>query len=66
MSELKGQLLGIILVILVFGGVATMLATSYKQTAKRVQDNAAATFDDASDVFTSNAVNNHLMGYYDK
>lgn len=48
MSELKGQLLGIILVILVFGGISVMLANAFKTTAGRISQDADVVFDDAS------------------
>lgn len=37
MSEIKGQLLGIVLVVAVFGIVSTLLVTSFEKTAKTVQ-----------------------------
>ena len=64
MSELKGQLLGIILVILLFGGVATILAGAFKSTANRVQTNATVAFDDASDVLSGAAYNAPIQTYY--
>ena len=36
MSEIKGQLLGIILTLMVFGGVAATVATVYKTSANKV------------------------------
>ena len=36
MSEIKGQLLGIILTLMVFGGVAATVATIYKDSANKV------------------------------
>ena len=63
MSELKGQLLGIILVILLFGGVATILATAFKTTAGKIQSNATVVFDDASDVLAGQAYNAPTLTY---
>ena len=64
MSELKGQLLGIILVILLFGGVATILASAFKTTASKIQTNATVVFDDASDVLAGEAYNAPIQTYY--
>lgn len=38
MSEIKGQLLGIILVLVIFGGISVAMATVFKNTAEQVSD----------------------------
>ncbi len=40
MSEIKGQLLGIILTLVVFGGVAATVAAIYDDSAKKVTNYA--------------------------
>ena len=37
MSEIKGQLLGIILTLMVFGGVSAAVATVYSVTSRKVE-----------------------------
>lgn len=38
MSEIKGQLLGIILTLMVFGAVSVVIASVYSKTAAKVRD----------------------------
>ena len=38
MSEIKGQLLGIILVLIVFGAISVSMAAVFRNTAKQVTD----------------------------
>ncbi len=40
MSEIKGQLLGIILTLMVFAAVSVTIATVYNQTASKVTEHA--------------------------
>lgn len=40
MSEIKGQLLGIILTLMVFGGLSATIAAVYSKTASKVEDYA--------------------------
>ena len=41
MSEIKGQLLGIILVLIVFGAISVGMVSVFKKTANNVADRAA-------------------------
>ena len=38
MSEIKGQLLGIVLVVAVFGVVSTVLVSAFKETAESLEE----------------------------
>ena len=61
MGELKGQLLGIILVIAVFGAVAGILISTFKGSAQTVQDR----FDDAMETdFTPSAAVHPEFSYH--
>ena len=62
MSEIKGQLLGIILTLMVFGGVSATVAHVYATTAGKVSDYAenvdeAAADEVAFDIPSSGAIN---------
>ena len=48
MSEIKGQLLGILLVVAVFGIAAVALTSTFKKVSQRVEDGALAEADDLS------------------
>ena len=49
MSEIKGQLLGIILTLMVFGGVAATVAKVYSDSASKVTNYADNIEGDAAD-----------------
>ena len=51
MSEIKGQLLGIILVLVVFGGISVAMATVFKNTATQVSNKSANLGAEAGQVF---------------
>lgn len=62
MSEIKGQLLGIILTIMVFGGVSAVVAAVYDKTTSKIEryaenvENDAATEVDFSIPTTGNGL----------
>lgn len=47
MSEVKGQLLGIALVILIFSAISVILAGVFNDTAKSIETSAGKVLDDA-------------------
>ena len=51
MSEIKGQLLGIILVLIVFGAISVTMATVFKSTAGQVAERSTNLGDAAEDKF---------------
>lgn len=48
MSEIKGQLLGIILVILVFTGISVILAKSFTDMTDKITHDSELMYDDAA------------------
>lgn len=57
MSEIKGQLLGIVLVLIIFGGVSVALAKVFKNTSGQIASKAEDIGEDAEGQFaTSNAL----------
>ncbi len=48
MSELKGQLLGIILVILVFSSISVVIAKSFTDMTDKVTHDSELMYDDAA------------------
>ena len=52
MSEIKGQLLGIILVLVIFGGVSIALANVFKNTADQVAEKSEDLGKDAGQIVT--------------
>lgn len=38
MSEIKGQILGIVLVLAIFGAIAGVMVSMFRQTADKVED----------------------------
>ena len=64
MGEIKGQLLGIILTIMVFGGVSAVVATVYNTTADKVTRYAENVENDAAiEIDYSIPSNNGLLHY---
>ena len=63
MSEIKGQLLGIILVLIVFGAISVTMATVFKKTAQNISTKADDPSADAETVFSSVALPNSLLTY---
>ena len=52
MSEIKGQLLGIILVLVIFGGISLSLATVFSNTADQISEKSEDLGKDASAIVT--------------
>lgn len=50
MSEIKGQLLGVLLVIAVFGAVSAVLFTAFKSSANKVVEKFDPTIQEVSQV----------------
>ena len=65
MSEIKGQLLGIILTLMVFGGVAATVASIYNESASKVVNYSTDIEQDAADQvgFSTTAHNGELAHY---
>ena len=59
MSEIKGQLLGIILTLMVFGGVSATIAHVYAQSASKVTDYAQDVEEPAADEVAFNIPNSN-------
>lgn len=59
MSEIKGQLLGIILTVMVFAAISVTIAALYKGTANQVTERSENVADAVDTVLT----NNGLMHY---
>ena len=51
MSEIKGQLLGLILVLVIFGGISVAMAGVFSNVSKQVQDKSKNLGTDAAQVF---------------
>lgn len=58
MSEIKGQILGIIIVLMIFGVVSGAMVAMFNNLTKSVSDNVAEL---ASEDYTS-----HIMSMYDR
>lgn len=58
MSEIKGQILGIIIVLMIFGVVSGAMVAMFNNLTKSVSDNVAEL---ASEDYTS-----HVMSMYDR
>ena len=54
MSEIKGQLLGILLVLIVFGAVSVSMATVFSSTAAQIAEKSEDLEDTVNDAFTNN------------
>ena len=63
MSEIKGQLLGIILVLVVFGAISVTMATVFKSTASSISSKAEDPGANAETVLSSVALPNGLLTY---
>lgn len=62
MSELKGQLLGIVMVIIVFGAVSTAIATLFYNSRDKIVENSATLTKDAEDVLALQSYNDVAQG----
>ncbi len=51
MSEIKGQLLGIILVLVIFGGISVAMASVFSNVSKQVENKSSNLGNDAAQVF---------------
>ena len=56
MSEIKGQLLGVILVLVIFGGISVAMATIFKNTAGQVSSKSEDLGKEAGTVINSNSL----------
>ena len=65
MSEIKGQLLTIILVLVVFGGISVAIAGIFKSTAKQVENKSMNLGADATEVFSDVSMPSSLLSYRD-
>ena len=54
MSEIKGQLLGILLVLVVFGSVSVAVASAFKGISDKITEKAENPESDAAAEFTDN------------
>ena len=61
MSELKGQLLGIIMVLVIFGSVSVAVAQIFKTSRDKINTEATNITEDVEDTLNSNA----LLSYND-
>ncbi len=56
MSELKGQLLGMILVLAIFGAMAAVLVPTFQNMANRVESEASVTIPKSSKTVNVNVL----------
>ena len=63
MSEIKGQLLGIILVLVVFGAISVTMATVFKKTGADIAERAEDPAADAETVINAASLQNELLTY---
>ncbi len=65
MSEIKGQLLGIILVLVVFGAISVTMAQVFKKTGSDIAEKASDPASDAETVINASYVytENSLLSY---
>ncbi len=63
MSEIKGQLLGIILVLVVFGAISVTMATVFKKTGAEIAEKADDPAADAETVINAASFQNELLTY---
>ena len=63
MSEIKGQLLGIILVLVVFGAISVTMATVFKNTGTKISQKANDPAGDAETVINAAPFPNELLTY---
>ena len=63
MSEIKGQLLGIILTLMVFAAVSVTIAAVYKTTAGKVTSKASNIENGVQTELSGNAQQNGLLHY---
>ena len=63
MSEIKGQLLGIILVLVVFGAISVTMATVFKKTGAQIAEKADDPAADAETVINAAPAPSGLLTY---
>ena len=56
MSEIKGQLLGIILVLVIFGTVSVAVAQIFKESKDKMNEQATDIIDGAEDALTAGSL----------
>ena len=56
MSEIKGQLLGIILVLVIFGTVSVAVAQIFKESKDKMNEQATDIVDGAEDALTASSL----------
>ena len=70
MSEIKGQILGVVLVLAIFGAIGTVLVTAFKNNATSIANKIGSTTDGETDPDSSfidkNKTNNSRDKYNTK